>query len=432
MNKRHGTHVILKIIAPAQEHASSDQLVYPNLVSSRQYFQYPNLLIENASELLKSWKHYKTSEAREEFQVATLMMAAHRLQQAWLPHTKLFWSVQLTSRSVALFGRPMGNEVSQLAAKELQVFERVAAQYVDKQEFFEPLTKAYRSLIKKRALSSKGIEDRYREILDEVKEYFLTTYADVFACFDRYAADASVSPIELAKPFSAALRLLELRDPAWKEWQVTHDDGAKLYVDVRHRRIVIGRHRAPLAIEDAKGLFAHEVLIHAQRALQGEKKSKQLGIGLPGYLTAEEGLGVLVESAINGRIPSKVKDRYVDIALALGNTMQRPLSRQELYEVCYIREITRSIVRNQDVSLDRLEREVWEHVNRIYRGSLGNKYIAVFTKDVAYYKGFVRMARYIKRNAVDKGMDEIFLFLLSGKFDPNISEHVRVLVAGKD
>lgn len=425
MNKRHGTHVILKTIAPAQKFASSDQLVYPNLVSSREYFQYPSLIAENAGQLLKSWKRYKTSEVHEEFQVATLMMAAHRLQQAWLPHTKLFWSAQLTTRSIALFGRPMSREVSRLAAKELLMFQDISAQYEDKQEFFEPLLKAYQSLIKRRALSSKGTEDRYQSVLGEVREYFLAEYADVFSCFDRYMVDASVSPIELVKPFRAALELLALRDPAWKQWQVVNDDSAKLCIEVPRKRIVIGRHRAPLAIDQLKGLFAHEVLIHAQRALQGEKISKKLGQGLPGYLRAEEGLGVLVESAINGQVSHKVKDRYVDIALALGDTMRRPLTRQELFEVCYTREITRSIASSRDVSLDRVEREVWEHVNRIYRGSLGNKYVAVFTKDVAYYKGFVRMARYIKRQTAEKSMSEIFALLLRGKFDPNIPEHVQ-------
>lgn len=425
MNKRHGTHVILKTIAPAQKFASSDQLVYPNLVSSREYFQYPSLLLENAGQILKSWKRYKNSEVHEEFQVATLMMAAHRLQQAWLPHTKLFWSAQLTTRSIALFGRPMGREVSRLAAKELQLFERVAAQHPGKEAFFEPLIKSYESLIKKRALSAKSVEDRYQSVLTQVGEYFLVEYADVFACFDRYAADASVSPIELVKPFRAALERLALRDADWSQWQVVNDDSAKLCVEVPRKRIVIGRHRAPLAIEQLRGLFAHEVLIHAQRALQGEKHSKKLGQGLPGYLTAEEGLGVLVESAINGHVSRKVKDRYVDIALALGDTMRRPLTRQELFEVCYVREVTRSLATGQDTSLDRIEREVWEHVNRIYRGSLGNKYIAVFTKDVAYYKGFVRMARYIKREMAEKSMDEIFALILRGKFDPSIAEHVR-------
>ncbi len=423
MNKRHGTHVILKSIAPAQEFASSDQLVYPNLVSSREYFQYPSLLIKNGSALLKSWKSYKTSVVHEEFQVATLMMAAHRLQQAWLPHTKLFWSAQLTSRSVALFGQPMGREVSRLAVKELQMFESIATEFEDKQEFFEPLLKSYQSLIKRKTKSSKSVEDRYQTVLTSVRDYFLQEYADELACFDRYAADASVSPAELVKPYRAALELLALRDPAWKMWRVVSDDSAKLHVEVPRKRIVIGKQRAPLAIDELKGLFAHEVLVHAQRAMRGEKISKQFSVGLPGYLTAEEGLGVLVESAINGKISRKVKDRYVDISLALGDTMRRPLSRQELYEVCYVREVTRSLVRNDDTSLNRIEKEVWEHVNRIYRGSLGNKYIAVFTKDVAYYKGFVRMARYIKKQLVDKNMGDIFSYLLSGKFDPNIPEH---------
>lgn len=428
MNKRHGTHVILKSIAPAQQYASSDQLVYQHLVSSREYFQYPSLLLENGSELLRSWKRYKTSEVHEQLQIATLMMAAHRLQLAWLPPTKLFWSAQLTSRSVALFGRPMGKEVARLAAKELHSFENVASRFASKREFFEPTLNAYQSLIKRKALNTKDVEERYESVLTDVREYFEDTYADVFACFDQYAADASVSSVELVKPFRAALDILAQRDPAWKSWQIVNDDGAKLCVEVPRKRIVIGRHRVPLAISELKGLFAHEVLVHAQRAVQGSKIHKKLGQGLSGYLIAEEGLGVLVEAAMNGRISTKVKDRYIDIALALGDTMRRALSRQELFEVCYVREVTRSVIDGKDISLERMEKEVWEHVNRIYRGSLGNKYIAVFTKDVAYYKGFVRMARYIKKQKhLQHDMNKVFEFLLQGKFDPSIPEHIQYL-----
>lgn len=423
MNTRHGTHVILKSIAPAQEFASSDRLVYPHLVSSRQYFRYPTLLIENGGQLFKSWRNYKTSAVHEELQVATLMMAAHRLQQAWLPHTKLFWSAQLTNRSVALFGRPMGTEVSRLAAAELSLYESIAGEFTGKQAFFEPLLKSYQSLIKRHTKASKSVELRYRSVLADIRTYFLTEYAEELACFDRYAADASVSPVELVKPYRAALAVLARRDKAWEQWRVVSDGGAKLHVEVPKKRIVIGRQRAPLAINELKGLFAHEVLVHAQRALRGAKISKQMGTGLPGYLTAEEGLGVLVESAINGEIATKVKDRYIDIALALGDTFRRPLARRELYEVCYVRAVARSVIGDKEVSLSRIEKEVWEHVNRIYRGSLGNKYIAVFTKDVAYYKGFVRMARYVKRHSQNTTMDHIFQHLLSGKFDPNIPQH---------
>lgn len=73
--------------------------------------------------------------------------------------------------------------------------------------------------------------------------------------------------------------------------------------------------------------------------------------------------------------------------------------------------------------MDRLEREVWEHVNRIYRGGLGNHYIAVFTKDIAYYKGFVKMARYIQEIRKTQGIDTVMQYLMQGKFDPMLRAH---------
>lgn len=424
MNKRHGTHVILKAFAPAQKSARSDRLVYTDLVSSREYFQYPSLLLEGGTQMLRSWKRFKTSEVHEEMQIATLLMAAHRLQSAWMPHAKLFWSAQLTTRSVALFGRPMRKEVSRMALRELESFQGVVANYENKMEFFEPALRAYGSLISKRTKPSKAVEQRYRGVLTDVYDYFMATYGDVFSYFDRYSADASVAPVELAKAFTAVLKMLAKYDEGWNAWAVVSNDSAKLSVDVQRSRIVVGRYRAPVAIDELKGLFAHEILIHAHRALRGRRASKKLGAGLPGYLTAEEGLGVLVESAINGKVSDKVKDRYIDISLALGDRMRRPMSRHELFEVCYVREVIRKLAKGGEINLDRIEKEVWEHVNRIYRGSLGDKYIAVFTKDVAYYKGFVRMARYIKRESADKSMDQIFEHLLYGKFDPMNPSHL--------
>lgn len=427
MHKRHGTHVILKAIAPAPSSVAADQLVYPNLISSRNYFKYTSLLWENSQELLKGWTAFKSSGAREEFQVATLMMAAHRLQSAWLPSSKLFWSAQLTSRSVSLFGRPLTLEVSTLAAHELVNLVSVAEQFPAKQEFFEPMIKAYQSLILKQTSNRPVIDVRYAGVLADVREYFFAHFGEELAYFDRYTADASVAPPELIRAFRAVLSLLTKKDSAWGEWNVDTEESAKVSVDVPRKTIMVGVYRAPIEISRLKGLFAHEVLVHAQRALNGEKIATSLANGLPGYVTAEEGLGVLVESAINGGIPDKVRDRYIDIALALGDTLRRPLSRQELFNYCFVRGVTRSLATGNDINLDSTEREVWEHVNRIYRGSLGNHYIAVFTKDVAYYKGFVKMARYIQEKRKTLSTSDIMGYLLRGKFDPRIRAHRDII-----
>jgi len=290
---------------------------------------------------------------------------------------------------------------------------------------------AYGSLISKRAKLHPSLEKRYARVLESMHDFFLNEYRECFTCFEKFAPNALLTPQDLAECFMVALDTMKSRDAAWEGWSVIHNKGAKLSVNVGRKRIIIGNRRSPMTVAEAKGLLAHEILVHAQRAVQGGKRSHDLAIGLPDYLVAEEGLGALVESAINGSIPLKIKDRYIDIALALGAWRRRPLLRNEMYVFCYSRAVIRSVVNDDAIDLDELEHVTWEHVNRIYRGSLGNNYLAVFTKDIAYYQGFIKMAKYLQ-GAVRRGrLTDSLAYVYSGKFDPTNPAHRKIVADSK-
>lgn len=427
MSKRHGTHVILGAITPDYDTVDADQLTYPNLRSTLKSHNFLSFLKRNGGELLSTRPTFKPAAAREDFQVAYLLTAAYRLQKAWTAPEKLFWSSQFTMTSMQLFGRPLSREISRLAADELEYLEKVAADFKSRQDFFEPVLKAYRSLISSRSKPHTSIEARYGEVLQEVRDYFTGTYAHAFACFDGYSSGTVLSPSDLVKSFSAALKILQDHDPAWQKWRVVQDRSAKLSINVEKKKIIIGRNRSPVSVREARGLFAHEILVHAQRSVEGSKRSPDLEVGLPDYLDAEEGFGVLVESAICGGIPTKVKDRYIDVALALGSMRRLPLSRQEMFIFCYSRAVIRQVANGQDANLDEIEKEVWEHINRIYRGSLGNQYVGVFTKDVAYYQGFIKIAQYLKKTKKRNNLPQALQYLLRGKFDPTNPAHTRIV-----
>ena len=76
-------------------------------------------------------------------------------------------------------------------------------------------------------------------------------------------------------------------------------------------------------------------------------------------------------------------------------------------------------------TVEDIEKEVYAHVNRIYRGSLGDESIGIFTKDISYHKGFVEMGRYMQAQ-IDNGksIEEVLDFLLTGKFDPTNMQHI--------
>ncbi len=123
-------------------------------------------------------------------------------------------------------------------------------------------------------------------------------------------------------------------DPEWSEWQVVSTDGTSLSVEASDRKIKIASRRESASPKDARALLAHELLVHALRGKNGYKTGdKKLATGLAGYLDAEEGLGVLAEEAVNGQLPDKAYDRYVDIALALGTVDGVQRTRKEMFEI---------------------------------------------------------------------------------------------------
>jgi len=423
MNKRHGTHVILGAIAPAQDAADAETLTYPNLRDALKSQNLPSFLKRNGSELLHKRFQFSPAAMQEDWRSAYLLNAAYRLQKAWTLPEKLFWSTQFTTTSVKLFGRPLSREVASIAAHELEYFETVVNELGINEEFAHPVLSAYQSLTSRRAKTLPVPETRYAALLGQLHQYYLHEYTKPFKIFDRYAQNVPLHPDDIAESFDRALDVLKSQDPAWMDWTVVMTRSAKLAIDVHNKRILIGKRRAPILVNEARGLFAHEVLVHAQRAVQGAKRSHDLMIGLPDYLAAEEGLGVLIESAMNGSVPPKVKDRYIDIALALGAWRRRPFLRNEMYTFCYTRAVIRSVAANEPFDLDELEKTIWEHVNRIYRGGLGNKYLAVFTKDISYYRGFINMANYLQKAANRGKLTDSLAYMYSGKFDPTNRAH---------
>ncbi|HET6622700.1 MAG TPA: tyrosine/phenylalanine carboxypeptidase domain-containing protein [Candidatus Saccharimonadales bacterium] len=423
--RRRGTSLILEAIEPSRKSVDAAELRYPNLREALRAFG-PMSYLQRGGRLIKHplKKMPKPGKLRQELNTAYLLTASYRLQKSLTPVDKIFWSKQFTLASVGLFGRPNPRQVRVLAAAELRYFESLVDELDNHHEFTRAMLHYYR-LLAGNAKSTGSLEKRFGKLLVQVRDYFYDRYGSVLAVFDELPANGELEPIELRRYFRRALKQLAAVDPDWVQWQVVSNQSAGLSVEAPKKQIVIGRYRAPVHAKDVRGLFAHEVLVHAKRAVGGAKLSKALAEGLPDYLEAEEGLGVLAEAALGDGIPSKIKDRYLDIALAMGNYRRRAVNREQLFNVCYVRAVLRSLDRGFDLDLDDLENQVWQHVNRIYRGSLGDKYVAVFTKDIAYYQGFIRMAKYLKVEAKQGRLTSSLDLALSAKFDPTSISDVR-------
>jgi hypothetical protein len=142
-----------------------------------------------------------------------------------------------------------------------------------------------------------------------------------------------------------------------------------------------------------------------------------------------EGLGCFVEHALIGVAPTKMYDRYLDVAFALGTLGGQTHTRKQLFALVMARNTVRAQAAGETLSESRLEREAWTHVNRIFRGTLGNDIVGVFTKDVAYYEGYQKIMSFV----IDElhsgvSVEEIWQLVTLGKFDPTNPGHMVELM----
>lgn len=403
-------------------HAIKPPLEMPDVA----VFQYPQLektVHENFAQLYHSADELFEQLDNDDEEVVDLrnsdeylLISALKLQQATTDHERYAWSLRYTLASIQSFGRPDPALVSELARKDLvQLRESDQARQIDDDQV-QLLFSRYDKLAK-HARGGNALDADSDQVLSQARDYLETKFQSVWKVFEGNDEDVLEQP-EIKQLFIKAIKLL-----SWEDWQVADSPTAMMSVSPRKKTIFIGQQIPPLARLRVKALFAHEVLAHAQRSRNGAKINQKLAYGLRGYHSAEEGLGVLLESAIEGQMPQRVTDRYIDIELALGSEETPGITRQAMYEMFIARMLLRLGKAADMADRSMIRKIAWQHVNRIYRGSLGNEFVGVFTRDIAYYQGYQAMIGYLskhKHSSFDAALD----FILSGKFDPTNSRHV--------
>lgn len=423
--------IVLKSITPSQASMYTEKLDYENLAeASNRYMQ---------QEQARQEVFWQSPEGTlEEYKAATqlaqqymLAGAAHLNYNAVSDQSKKLWSERYTQASTEIYGAPDPQRAQSLYRGQIQAILSLGADgSVD-----EALMHHFVNQIDTQFASSEyGVsgERLFGNAAARVGIYLERRYASVYDALALELSESRISPEGIASRFEAALvQLAETDDVNWSNWSVVRDEKRNnLSVVPGDTKILVGMNRATVSPQQLKGLFSHEILVHAQRSVNGSKLSPELSKGLPGYLDSEEGLGVFWEYAATGDIPEKIIDRYIDISLATGAIDSRPRNRAELIDFALTRELIRNETRPKDERLDGgiVKQNVYTHVNRIYRGSLGNEFIGVFTKDLAYYEGFHAMGAYIEQELqAGRSIDDIAKYILLGKFDPTNGQHVAYL-----
>ncbi|HET8884210.1 MAG TPA: tyrosine/phenylalanine carboxypeptidase domain-containing protein [Candidatus Saccharimonadales bacterium] len=347
-----------------------------------------------------------------------LPVLALKIQQAETDEERTMWSQRFTDLSVRLFGQPNLNEAIAIANYDLKALKTIWQKHDISASVVEPMFKMYQRFIKQMPTKEPiAPRPQYTALLTALRAHLVERLAPVYAVMAEYEEGDVMDAETIRWHYAQMLSQLAVFAPVWKKWRVVASESAQMAVSPRYKEIQVGAYLPSLTVRRVKSLFTHEVLVHAQRSVRGAIYDHQLAYGLPGYVTAEEGLGMLMEAAVEGKMPYRAGDRYVDIAMALGLSDQPPVNRHQLFPVVYARTLLRRLDEGAPIDHDLINRASWQHINRIYRGTLGNEFVGVFTKDVIYYRGYRKMADYLSRY---QGPDlrQAIDFVLSGKINP--------------
>ncbi len=371
-----------------------------------------------------------------ELDTSYLVFIAFRMVSSEDLQSRQLWANAFTEKSIELYGEPDKNLASSLLKEQgnnlLQGGGRpeLVASYVASSKDIGFFPK--QSSVDAEVATPLFNFERTRA---ELSDYLRTTYTDVFKRMQIAEHEGLFTPADIADTFETGVAALTTSDAAWGEWSVSRrEDKDSLSVVKEDKEIIVGMKRQDATAQQVESLFAHEVLRHVLAAVNGSKVDEKLGSGLPNYLDFEEGAGVLNEYALSGRVKDELIDRYTDIALALGLASGgQKIPRSKLLQFALSREKLRNDQRweQEKISENDLEKKVYAHVNRIYRGTPGNdETIGVFTKDISYLEGFLKAGSYVESElASGKTISQIMQYISQGKFDPTAASHIAYVQA---
>ncbi len=167
-----------------------------------------------------------------------------------------------------------------------------------------------------------------------------------------------------------------------------------------------------------EGIFAHEVLTHVVRAVNGETSKLQLlSQGLAGYLPGEEGIATYREQLCNGATDYAGGTMYLAIGLAFG--LDRQGAKRTFAEV-YELMTDYFIVRNNGL-VNASKSKAFATCCRIFICSSQTDIPLVLTRDIAYRDGNIAICQLLRDTPEAAASFDV------GKYNPTNLAHVQAL-----
>ena len=154
----------------------------------------------------------------------------------------------------------------------------------------------------------------------------------------------------------------------------------------------------------------------------GEADVFPLANGLSGYSDAEEGLGVVMEQALNGEFAERGVDHYITAGLAYFDNQDFRGAFEAKWRLSLLSSITAGD-QVDDVKIMRAKKVAFTRTLRSFRGTND---LPLF-KDLSYYNGSMEVWKYLESI---RGDDLQLGLLLAGKVNTS-KEHQRAVLESR-
>lgn len=211
------------------------------------------------------------------------------------------------------------------------------------------------------------------------------------------------------------------------DWSATSNDAAAISVSPGGKRVNVPPTRAAVDTNEAKRLVVHEIGVHMLRAITGASTDMPLlRKGLYDYYESEEGLGKVMEQALEGEFREAGIDHYITAGLAYFDSCDF----RKAFEIKWRMKLLEDLDDGQeateaDIAVARKEAFGGKGIatTRIFRGT---DELPLF-KDLAYYNGSVEIWKYLEKI---RGDDLQLSLLLAGKVGAS-REHQRTVLESR-
>lgn len=185
---------------------------------------------------------------------------------------------------------------------------------------------------------------------------------------------------------------------------------------------------------ELRRLILHEQEVHARRAQNGADSGLSLlAGGTADYADVEEGLGVMLEIAVEGSLdnPSfhRARDRYITTGLVLGSD-SAPRDAREVFEIVWRLLAVRNATQGGEI-YDEIVRKAkdlaYSHIENAFRGTLFYQKGVAYTKLKVYYEGLAKNANYFAE-AIESGtIEQALEIAMEGKMNHTDPDEVALI-----